>query len=308
MNISGLHHVTAIVDDAKRNMDFYTRILGLRLVKKTVNFDDPNTYHFYFGNEAGDPGTLLTFFPWGDIPRGRRGTRQATEVCLSVPPGSFDFWVDRLSKENVLYNNPSKRFNEEYLALIDPAGLKLELVATKNDTRQPYTANGVEPPYAIRGLHSVTLSLDGYEKTASLLTDLFGYTLAEQEVNRFRFVSGVDGTASIIDLVCLPTGNTGEVGGGSVHHIAFRVKDDAEQEHFRRELARNGYNGTPAIDRDYFKSVYFREPGGVLFEIATDSPGFTTDETLQELGSALMLPKMYESRRAKIESTLPSLD
>ena len=209
--IKGIHHVTAIAGDARRNLDFYTRVLGLRLVKKTVNFDDPGTYHFYFGNESGDPGTILTFFPWEDIAPGRRGTRQATEVAFSVPPGSFDFWLDRLDKENVIYNKPARRFNEEYLTLIDPDGLKLELVATEEDSRPPYTGNGVEAPYAIRGFYNITLSLEGYEKTATLLTDLFGYTLVAEEVNRFRFASGADEGASIIDLVCLPRWPLGAV-------------------------------------------------------------------------------------------------
>ena len=306
--IKGIHHITAIAGDAKRNLDFYTRVLGLRLVKKTVNFDDPGTYHFYFGNEGGDPGTILTFFPWEGIVPGRRGTRQATEVGFSVLPGSFDFWLDRLDKENIIYNKPAKRFNEEYLTLIDPDGLKLELVATEEDSRTPYTGNGVEAPYAIRGFYNITLSLEGYEKTATLLTDLFGYTLIAEEVNRFRFASGADEGASIIDLVCLPDGHLGQSGGGSVHHVAFRAKDNEEQAYFRRQLASLGYNVTPSIDRDYFMSIYFREPGGVLFEIATDPPGFLTDESLEELGHGLMLPKMYESRRAKITSILPPLE
>ena len=306
--IKGIHHVTAIAGDARRNLDFYTRVLGLRLVKKTVNFDDPGTYHFYFGNETGDPGTILTFFPWQEIQQGRRGTGQATETAFSVPQGSFDFWIRRFEEENVIYNKPAKRFNEEYLTLIDPDGLKLELVAVDHDERKPFTGGNVDAQHAIKGFYNVTLSLEGYEKTARLLTELFGYQLTSEEVNRYRFASGATEGASIIDLVCLPDGHRGHVAGGSVHHVAFRVKDNEEQLYFREQLADLGYKVTPPINRDYFMSIYFREPGGVLFEIATDPPGFTADEPLEELGAGLKLPARYEPRRAEIEKTLPALD
>ncbi len=306
--IKGIHHVTAIAGNAKRNLDFYTRILGLRLVKKTVNFDDPGTYHFYFGNEVGEPGTILTFFPWEDIIQGRRGSGQATETAFSVPGNSFDFWLKRFDQENVIYNKPAKRFDEEYLTFLDPDGLKLELVSTNNDTRKPYTGNGIPASYAIKGFYNVTLSLEGYEKTAQLLTDLFGYQLISEEVNRFRFASGAPDGASLIDLVCLPDGHRGQVAAGSVHHVAFRAIDKEEQLFFRERLADMNFNVTPPINRDYFMSIYFREPGGVLFEIATDSPGFTIDEPLETLGKALKLPRMYEPRRSDIEKALPSLD
>ena len=306
--IKGIHHVTAIAGDARSNLDFYTRVLGLRLVKKTVNFDDPGTYHFYFGNETGDPGTILTFFPWQKIQQGRRGTGQATETAFSVPQGSFDFWIRRFEEENVIYNKPAKRFNEEYVTLIDPDGLKLELVAVDHDERKPFTGGNVDAQHAIKGFYNVTLSLEGYEKTARLLTELFGYQLTSEEVNRYRFASEATEGASIIDLVCLPDGHRGHVAGGSVHHVAFRVKDNEEQLYFREQLAELGYKVTPPINRDYFMSIYFREPGGVLFEIATDPPGFTADEPLEELGAGLKLPARYEPRRAEIEKTLPALD
>lgn len=306
--IKGIHHVTAIAGDARSNLDFYTRVLGLRLVKKTVNFDDPGTYHFYFGNETGDPGTILTFFPWQKIQQGRRGTGQATETAFSVPQGSLDFWIRRFEEENVIYNKPAKRFNEEYLTFIDPDGLKLELVAVDHDERKPFTGGNVDAQHAIKGFYNVTLSLEGYEKTARLLTELFGYQLTSEEVNRYRFASGATEGASIIDLVCLPDGHRGHVAGGSVHHVAFRVKDNEEQLYFREQLADLGYKVTPPINRDYFMSIYFREPGGVLFEIATDPPGFTADEPLEELGAGLKLPARYEPRRAEIEKTLPALD
>jgi glyoxalase family protein len=306
--IKGLHHVTAIAGNARRNLEFYTRVLGLRLVKKTVNFDDPGTYHFYFGNEAGEPGTILTFFPWEDITQGRRGTGQATETAFSVPSGSFGFWIERFEKENVIYNKPSKRFDEEYLVFLDPDGLKLELVANDHDNRKPYLQHGVDEAFAIRGFYNVTLSLEGYERTAKILTELFGYKQTREHVNRFRFETDAVGSASVVDLVCLPHEREGLVAGGSVHHVAFRVENDGIQLRFREELARQGFNVTPQIDRNYFKSVYFREPGGILFEIATDPPGFTVDEPLEELGKKLKLPPQYEPFRKSIEADLPKID
>ena len=260
-----------------------------------------------FFEETGDPGTILTFFPWQEIQQGRRGTGQATETAFSVPSGSFDFWIRRFEKENIIYNKPAKRLSEEYLTFIDPDGLKLELVAVDHDERKPYTGGKIGAQHAVRGFYNVTLSLEGYEKTARLLTELFGFQLTAEVVNRYRFESGAAEGAAIIDLVCLPDGHRGHVAGGTVHHVAFRVKDNEEQLYFRAQLANLGYNVTPLIDRDYFMSIYFREPGGVLFEIATDPPGFTADEPLEALGSGLKLPVMYEPRRAEIEKVLPVL-
>ena len=305
--IQGIHHVTAIAGKAKRNLDFYTRVLGLRLVKKTVNFDDPGTYHFYFGNETGDPGTILTFFPWEGITAGRRGTGQVTETAFSVPPDSLDFWQERLDRENIIYNKPARRFDEEYLTLIDPDGLKLELVA-RTDARAPYTGGGIGESHAIRGFQGVTLSLEGHRHTADILTEVFGYVPTEEAVNRHRFVSADGQQAAVVDLVDLPAGQRGHVAGGSVHHVAFRVPSDEAQLDYREKLLTRGLNVTPPIDRDYFMAIYFREPGGVLFEIATDPPGFTRDEPLDTLGQSLKLPAQYESQRTAIEQQLPSLD
>ena len=304
----GIHHVTAIAGDAARNLDFYTRVLGLRLVKKTVNFDDPGTYHFYFGNETGDPGTILTFFPWQGITPGRRGTGQVTETAFSVPVGALDFWVERFEQENVTYNKPAQRFNETYLTFTDPDGLKLELVGVEDDPREPFAAQGIDAPAAIRGFHNVTLSIHGRSETVSVLTEILGYQAVDEHVNRFRFASGSDAGASLIDIVDLPAGQRGHVAGGSVHHVAFRAKDNEEQLRFREVLVEQGYEVTQPIDRDYFMAIYFREPGGVLFEIATDPPGFTRDEPLDSLGQSLKLPQQYESRRTEIEQMLPSLD
>jgi glyoxalase family protein len=306
--ILGLHHVTAIAGNALRNYDFYTRVLGLRLVKKTVNFDDPGTYHFYFGDEHGSAGTILTFFPWEHITAGRRGTGQATEIGYSVPAGSFDFWMKRFEANGVTYNKPSEKLGERYLTFLDPDGLKFELIESKTpDTRTPWTTPEVGAEVATKGFHTVTLTLADPARTAEILTDVFGYTLLEQHVNRSRYVTDAVPTAQYIDLVAAPGEARAITAGGSVHHIAFRVKDDEAELYFRQKLVAKGLQPTPQIDRDYFHSVYFREPGGVLFELATDNPGFTVDEPLAELGTHLMLPAQHEHLRAQLEQRLPKV-
>lgn len=305
-NVIGLHHVTAIASDAKRNYDFYTKVLGLRFVKKTVNFDDPNTYHLYYGNYPAEPGTILTFFPWPNITPGRRGTGQATETGFSVPEGSLDFWVKRLDAHGITYNKPATKFGEEYLTVLDPDGMKLELtVSAKPDARQQHITSEIDASKAIRGFQNVTITQADIKSTADVLTELLDYELAEQQVNRYRFVNKNAPTASVIDLVEAPGERRGHVAGGSVHHVAFRVKDDATEMALRAKIEAKGFNITPQIDRNYFHSLYFREPGGVLFEIATDNPGFMVDEPLEHLGESLKLPAMYESRRAAIEAVLP---
>ena len=307
--ILGIHHITAIATSAKKNHEFYTKVLCLRLVKKTVNYDDPTTYHFYYGNEKGDPGTILTFFPWEGIRKGRAGTGQVTAVSFSVPADSMSFWLDRFKKHDVVYNNPSERFGENVLVFLDPDGLKLELVShSGKDDRKPWSANEVPPERGIRGFYDAALTLEGYEATAKLLTDVFGYEKTEEHVNRFRFVNPNGKYANTLDLICLPSGQRGGVAGGSVHHIAFRTANEGDQLRIREKLISLGYNVTPQLDRNYFKSVYFREPGGVLFEIATDAPGFTVDEDLADLGHGLMLPGWLELRRDEIESALPPIE
>lgn len=307
-NILGIHHITAIAGNAKRNYDFYTKVLGLRFVKKTVNFDDPYTYHFYFGDEVGSAGTILTFFPWEGITPGRRGTHMATEIGYSVPENSFDFWLKRFEQHNVVYNKPSQKFGEPYLTFLDRDGLKLELIVSKTpDNRKPWETSEVKAGVATKGFHNITLTLENIKNTADILTDVFGYQLAEQQVNRYRFVSTVIANAAIVDLVEAPGERPGQVAGGTIHHVAFRVKDDATQLKFRELITKKGLQITPQIDRNYFHSLYFREPGGVLFEIATDNPGFMVDEPLEELGTNLKLPSQYESRRAEIEKQLPKL-
>lgn len=306
--ILGLHHVTAIASSAKKNYDFYTRVLGLRLIKKTVNFDDPKTYHLYYGDESGSAGTILTFFPWEGMGAGRRGTRQATEIGYSIPEGSLDFWIDRLEKNNVIYNKPSEKFGEKYLTFLDPDGLKFELTIAKNkDNRKPWLTAEINADHAIRGFHHITITTNKIDKTASVLTDIFGYHLSEKEVNRSRFITDNVEQAALVDLVEAPGEQAGHVAAGSVHHVAFRVKNEQTLLYYKDLIIAKGLNITEKIDRNYFYSLYFREPGGVLFELATDNPGFTVDEPLEELGTHLKLPAQYENKRAELENFLPKL-
>lgn len=306
-NILGLHHITAISDNAKRNFDFYTNVLGLRLVKKTVNFDDPGTYHFYFGDEQGLPGTILTFFPWEGIGRGINGAGMATHIGYAVPEGSFSFWKERLAQHHIA-TEENDIFGEKLLSFNDPDGLQLQFVIPKYpDGRKPWTTEAISGDVAIKGFHNVTLTLRDVEPTAGILTDIFGYSLREQDGNRYRFATDAIDTANIVDIIEDASASRAQNAAGTNHHIAFRVKDDNILMEFREKVLKAGLNITPKIDRDYFFSLYFREPGGVLFELATDNPGFTVDETLENLGTALKLPKRYESMRDKIERVLPKL-
>ena len=306
--IKGLHHITAIAGNAKRNVKFYTDTLGLHLVKKTVNFDDPNTYHLYYGDKTGAPGTILTFFPWEGITAGRRGARQATEIGYSIPEGSLDFWLKRMDDHNIIHNKVAEKFGEQYLTVLDPDGLKLELTVAKNaDNRLPWETTAIKADNAIKGFHNVTITTNKIEPTAKILTEVLGYKLLEQHVNRYRFVTDTVENANIVDLVEVAGEIAGHVAGGSVHHVAFRVIDEKTLMEYREKIAALGLHITDKIDRNYFYSLYFREPGGVLFEIATDNPGFAVDEPVDELGTHLMLPPQYESRRADIEQQLPQL-
>jgi glyoxalase family protein len=308
--ILGLHHITAIAGDAKRNFDFYSKVLGLRFIKKTVNFDDPGTYHFYFGDEVGSAGTILTFFPWGaGIQQGRKGSGMATEIGYSVPKGSLDFWQKRFEQYNVIYNKPAEKFGEKYLTFLDPDGLKLELIESKtDDNRKAWETDEVKADVATKGFHNITLTLNNIKPTAAVLTEIFGYKLINQDVNRYRYATDAVENAAIVDLVELPEEKRGLGANGTVHHVAFRVKNDEILMHFREKIEEYGLSITPQIDRQYFHSLYFREPGGVLFEIATDNPGFTVDESLEELGQNLKLPAQYESQRASIEAHLVKIN
>ncbi len=307
--IPGLHHVTAIASDPQRNLDFYVGLLGLRFVKRTVNFDDPGTFHFYFGDRRGTPGTILTFFPWPGVRRGIHGTGQIEATAFSVSPDSVGYWLERLKQQHVAAERISSRFGEEVIRFVDPDGLLLELVVSNSLAPIEQWADSPIPrEHGLRGFHSVSAALEGYEKTARLLTDTFGYRLVEESGNRFRFASHDDSAPGrIVDLLCLPDSGVGRVAAGSVHHIAFRARDEREQLQWREQLVDLGYNVTPVIDRIYFHSIYFREPGGVLFEIATEPPGFTFDETTEELGTGLRLPPWLESARSQIEKILPPI-
>lgn len=307
--ILGIHHITAIANKAKSNLDFYTKVLGLRLLKKTVNFDDPGTYHLYYGDEVGSPGTILTFFPYEGSRRGKAGTGMATHIGYAVPEGSFDFWMKRFEEYKVSYGRPSEKFGEQYLPFQDPDGLLLELVIPKGaDKRKPWETDEVKAEVATKGFHSVTLTLREADKTAAVLTDILGYTLQDEAGSQFRYSTDAVEGANVIDIVENPSLGRGEGGAGTNHHIAFRVKDEEVLMRFREKIASQGFNITEKIDRNYFYSLYFREPGGVLFEIATDNPGFAIDEPVEELGKKLLLPPQYEPHRAKIEAVLPKLD
>lgn len=307
--ILGLHHITAIANSAKKNLDFYTKVLGLRLLKKTVNFDDPGTYHLYYGDDAGSPGTILTFFPYEGARKGIAGTGMATHIGYSVPEGSFEFWIKRFDENKVSYSQPSEKFGEKYISFKDPDGLQLELVIPKNkDSRKPWETDEVKLSVATKGFHSVTLTLRDVKGTADVLTEIFGYKQEEQEGSHYRYSTDAVEGAAIIDLLEAPGSNTGIGGAGTNHHIAFRVKNEEVLMQFRQKVMESGLNITEKIDRNYFYSLYFREPGGVLFEIATDNPGFAIDEPADELGQKLLLPPQYEAQRAKIEAVLPKLD
>jgi len=310
-SIPGIHHVTAIAGDPQANIDFYAGMLGLRLVKLTVNFDDPMTYHLYYGDGQGHPGTILTFFPWPNAMRGRIGTGQVTVTAFAVPDRSLDFWEKHLQQRRINCKREHSPFGEELLALTDPDGLQLELVSTPHaDPDRAWRYGLVPPEFAIRGFHYVTLTEEGYERTAVLLTGTMGFRLMESKDNRFRYAtpSGSGSKAgTMVDLLCTPAGRSGLVAVGTVHHVAWRTPTDEQQIEWRRVLSSRDYNVTPVIDRKYFHSIYFREPGGVLFEIATDPPGFAVDEPAEEMGSHLVLPAWLEPHRAELEQALPKV-
>ncbi len=301
--IVGLHHVTAFASDPQQNLDFYTQVLGLRFVKKTVNFDDPGTYHFYFGDDAGSPGTIITFFPWPHAARGIAGAGETTHTAYSIPSGSVDYWHERLRTQGMPVERTGPRFGEEVLTFADPDGMKLELVGQ----REVAPANGsrysdVPLEHAIRGFHGVTLLERGLTKTEAVLA-MMGFSKVAEDGNRFRFSSESNAHGRYVDVVVDPAASHGRQGAGTVHHIAFRAPDDAAQLAWREEIAKT-LQVTTVQDRDYFHSIYYREPGGVLFEMATDPPGFTLDEPIETLGEGLRIPAWLEPRRAMIEQRL----
>jgi catechol 2,3-dioxygenase-like lactoylglutathione lyase family enzyme len=301
-----IHHVTAIAGDPQRNLDFYTGVLGLRLVKLTVNYDDPDTYHFYFGDELGRPGSILTFFPWSGGRAGRHGVGQVGEVALAVPRALLGHWIERLLGRGVSFEGPARRFDDQVLAFRDPDGLLLELVATPRVERvEPWREGPVAAEHAIRGVHGVTIWEDGDTGSAAFLTGTMGFRQAGETENRVRLEWGPEGAGTVVDLRRAPGFWRGAGGVGTVHHVAFRAASPEAQEQRRAEVERLGLGPTQVIDRRYFQSVYFKEPGGVLFEIATDGPGFTVDERAAELGGALQLPPSLEPERVRIAGGLP---
>lgn len=301
--IKGLHHVTAMADDPQKNLDFYAGILGLRLVKKTINFDAPDVYHFYYGDEDGKPGTILTFFPYKGLPRGRQGKGQLTTTSFSIPANSLGYWTERLKRFNIPFSNPQERFEEGFIYLEDPDGLGIELIANDRDTRPGFTYGQIPLEHAVKGFHSITLSEDGYEKTAGFLTTYLNHQAFAEQSNRFRF-SASGKVGDLVDIVCEPDRMRGLGGSGTVHHVAFATDNDQTIQEMQEKLASKGMNVTTVLDRQYFHSIYFREPGGVLFEVATCDIGFTYDELLEELGQALKLPPWEEKNRSRIESGL----
>ncbi|SHF21300.1 glyoxalase family protein [Fodinibius roseus] len=302
----GIHHITAVAGDPRRNYWFYTQVLGLRLVKKTVNFDDPTIYHLYYGNASGEPGTILTFFPWEHLEDGKPDRGQVVAVSFSVPANSREFWLTRLKEQDVDMEPPFERFGREIIGLQDPDGLHLELVLEpKAEALGGWAGGPVPQACAIRGIHGATLAEKDYAATGRLLEEELGFELTDQLDDRYLYESAglLGSTIELIDRF----GPNGRPGKGTVHHIAFRAKDEEDQQAIRRRLLNKGYYLTEVKDRDYFKSVYFHEPGGILFEIATDPPGFTRDEKLESLGGALQLPRWLEDQRHRIEAELTPL-
>jgi glyoxalase family protein len=297
MRSAGIHHITAIAGDPQRNLDFYTEALGLRLVKRTVNFDDPGSYHFYFGDNIGTPGTIMTFFPWPGARRGARGSGQVTTVSFAVPRNSMAFWKERLRAAHVIAEEMAGRFGNFALRFLDPDGLLLELIAGLQDSAEDEK---------IRSFAAPTLEVGQPDRTEKLLTEILGFEFVAEENNRRRFRGSGSNASAEIDLVSSEAG-FGQIAAGTVHHIAFRAADDDDQLKVREQLAARGLNVTPVIDRQYFHSIYFREPNGILFEIATDGPGFLIDEPADALGETLKLPPIYESKRNEIERVLPTI-
>lgn len=304
--LTGIHHVTAIASDPQANIDFYSGLLGLRLVKKTVNFDDPSAYHIYYGDETGAPGTIVTFFYWpGKASRGRIGSGQMTRISFSAAPAALDFWQDRLQRHGIAIQRQN-RFAEDVIAFADPDGIPIEIVGVDHDPRSGWKGGEVPPDFVLRGLHYAELTVRNTDPTERLLTHEMGFRLVRRDGNRSRFEAGAGGSGAFIDLIELPL-PFGMSGVGTVHHIAWRLADDAGQLDMHARLSTAGYAVSPVRDRTYFHSIYYREYGSILFEIATDSPGFAIDEEVASLGTALKLPQQFEPNRSKIEGSLPAL-
>ena len=307
-NITGLHHVTAIAGDAQENFDFYSGVLGMRLVKRSVNQDDPGTYHLFYADGEGHAGSDLTFFPWAHLPPGRQGIGFTNEVSLAVPPGSLDYWSERLTRHGVAVSGREVRFGEAVLFFTDPHGLAVALVETGDDREfTPWPESPVPEAHQVRGLHSVRMAERDLTPTVQFLTEGLGFAQIAEEGGWRRFGVAGGGSGRVVDLQELPNAPRGAWGVGAVHHVAWRVPDDAAELAARNRVRAAGAHPTEVIDRFWFKSVYFKEPGGALFELATDGPGFAVDEAPEALGEQLVLPPFLEPHRAQIEKRLPPL-
>jgi glyoxalase family protein len=307
--ITGIHHVTAIAGNAQKNIDFYLGILGLRLLKKTINYDGPDVYHFYYGDGEGNPGSILTFFPYSGLIGGRHGKGMLNTTAFSVSSSSINYWLGRLKHFGVNYKAPQERFEGETVVYFeDEDGLGLELVFNDNDndTRPGFTHGPLPPEHAIKGFYNVEIWEEGYERTAGLLTEQLDHKLVAEKGNRFRFAA-TDTPGNYVDILCSPDSMKGLAGSGTVHHIAFATHDKETQAAVRLKIVKRMLDPSPILDRAYFTSIYFREPGGVLFEVATAGPGFAIDEAAAHLGEALKLPPQFESDREQIEKALPPI-
>jgi len=308
VNPHGLHHVTAIASDPQANVEFYTRALGLRLVKQTVNFEAPHIYHLYYGDEQGSPSSLLTFFPWPGVTEGRQGAGMTTATAFSVPAASLGWWHERFKAMGLDIDSPQARSDEDVLTFRDPHGLVIDLVASDGDARSGWDGvSDIPAEHAVRGLHAITLSERQLDPSATMLTELLGMSVTAEEGDRVRFGMAGGTSGALVD-VASGVRDRGLQAGGTVHHVAFRAPDLETMTLWQQELIARGVSVTEILDRRYFKSIYFREPGGVLFEIATDAPGFTVDEPLLELGRSLKLPPWLEPNRKQIATSLPPLE
>jgi glyoxalase family protein len=305
--IRSLHHVTATVSDAQDDLDFYTGLLGQRLVKKTVNFDNTHVYHFYYGDEKGTPGTIMTTFPYGrmGVRQGTHGAGQITATSFSAPSGSLPFWYERLAYAGVPFEAESSGFGENVVRFRDPSGLTIRIVESRSDPRTPWHKPDVDEAHALRGIHGVTLTVRDPKQTLSFMSELMETSIVGEQADALRVAVNGDAPGRLVEIVRAGDAANGINGLGTVHHVAFAVDDPDQQLELRRELVRRGIPVTEVLDRQYFRSIYFREPGGVLFEVATIPPGFTADESVAELGTSLKLPPWEEGNRRNIEAGLP---
>ncbi len=303
--ILGIHHITAMASDAQRNIDFYVSILGLRFVKKSINQDAPDVYHLYYGDEVGSPGTAMTFFPFGRASRGARGNGEISRVGFAVPIPSINFWINHLSKNGISFSGPERKYENDIISFLDPDGMMIELVfSDKQILKFPWKQGPIPVEHAIRNFFGVTMNLASIEDSAAVLNNVLGFHSVSQNGSMYRFLVGEGSDEAAIDVIVNPNIPFARQSAGSVHHIAWRVKDFAAHEEWQHHIEQSGLSPTEVIDRFYFHSIYFREPGGILYEIASDNPGFQVDETLEELGTHLMLPPWYEIHREKIERAL----